>query len=50
MQTMRTGISPHGHELDPEFMPWKSFARFSDDELKALWIYLQSLLPQESGN
>lgn len=45
IQTMRTGNSPHGHELNREFMPWQSFASFSDDELKALWIYLQSLPP-----
>lgn len=50
IQTMRSGVSPHGHELDAEFMPWQSFARFSDDELKALWIYLQSLPPNASGD
>lgn len=50
IQTMRSGVSPHGHELDPEFMPWQAFASFSDDELKALWIYLQSLPPKESGS
>lgn len=48
IQTMRTGVSPHGHELDPEFMPWEGFAKLRDDELKGLWMYLQSLPPVSS--
>jgi hypothetical protein len=43
IQTMCSGISPHGQELDPEFMPWDVYANVSDEELKSLWIYLQSL-------
>lgn len=43
ISTMRTGITPSGHELDPNFMPWKDYMKFSDDELKAMYMYLQSL-------
>jgi mono/diheme cytochrome c family protein len=45
--TMRTGVTPGGHPLK-DFMPWKYFGQMTDDELKAVWIYLQSLpaLPQ----
>lgn len=43
IRTIRTGVSPHGHQLHPEFMPWKAFAKFHDDELKGLWMYLQSV-------
>lgn len=43
INTIRTGVTPGGHELDPEFMPWKAFRLFTDDELKAVWLYLQSL-------
>lgn len=43
IKTMRTGVSPHGHELDPEFMPWDVYAKMTDDELRALWLYIQSL-------
>jgi hypothetical protein len=24
-------------------MPWKDYGKFHDDELKAIWTYLQSL-------
>ncbi len=45
--TMRTGVTPSGHQLI-DFMPWKYFGQMTDDELKAVWLYLQSLpaLPQ----
>jgi mono/diheme cytochrome c family protein len=43
INTIRTGITPSGHELDPVFMPWKEYRMFTDDELKAVWLYLQSL-------
>jgi mono/diheme cytochrome c family protein len=48
INTIRTGITPNGHQLDPEFMPWKDYAKFYDDELKGIWLYLQSRrkLPQ----
>jgi mono/diheme cytochrome c family protein len=41
--TIRSGVTPSGHELDNAFMPWKSYSKFYDDELKAIWLYLQSL-------
>jgi cytochrome c553 len=45
--TLRTGVTPNGHQLK-EVMPWKYFSKMTDDELKAVWLYLQSLptLPQ----
>jgi cytochrome c553 len=43
IQTMRTGVSPQGDVLNPDFMPWKEYANMTDDELKSLWLYLQSL-------
>ena len=45
--TIRTGVTPGGHKLNPDYMPWKDYSKFSDDELKAIWLYLQSL-PAES--
>jgi len=46
--TMRTGVTPGGHQLI-EFMPWKYFGQMTDDELKAVWLYLQSLPALEQG-
>jgi mono/diheme cytochrome c family protein len=45
--TLRSGVDPYGETLSDD-MPWKYFGQMSDDELKAVWIYLQSLpaLPQ----
>lgn len=42
INTMRTGVTPAGHALDPRFMPWDSFGKFTDEELRGLWMYLQS--------
>lgn len=46
--TLRTGVTPRGYQLNEE-MPWKSYGRMTDDELKALWLYLQSLPALEQG-
>lgn len=42
INTIRTGKTPGGHQLS-DLMPWKVYRLFSDDELKAIWLYLQSL-------
>lgn len=46
---MRTGVTPTGRQLSTE-MPWESFGQMSDEELQAVWLFLQSLpaLPQGS--
>ena len=49
MTTLRTGVTPGGHQLN-EFMPWKYFGQMTDDELRAVWLYLQSLPALEQGN
>lgn len=43
MEVLRTGNTPEGKEMNPKFMPWEAFRHFSDDELKALYLYLQTL-------
>jgi mono/diheme cytochrome c family protein len=45
--TMRTGVTRGGKQLI-DVMPWKYFGQMTDNELKAVWLYLQSLpaLPQ----
>jgi mono/diheme cytochrome c family protein len=42
-RVMRSGETPTGRQLDPEYMPWQSFTKMSDEELSAVWLYLQSL-------
>jgi len=42
INTLRTGVTPHGHQLK-EIMPWKTYRMFTDDELKAIYMYLHSL-------
>ena len=51
INTLRTGKTPGGHDLDPKLMPWDFYSKFHDDELKAIWLYLQSLpkLEQYTG-
>lgn len=43
INTIRTGVAPSGHQLSNEEMPWKTFSKLTDDELKAIYVYLQSL-------
>ncbi|WP_183677813.1 c-type cytochrome [Oceanithermus desulfurans] len=42
--TMRTGVNPEGHALDPRYMPWRDYARLSNDDLAAIYAYLQSAM------
>ena len=43
VDTIRSGITPRGNLLDARFMPWNRFTQMTDDELDAIWLYLQSL-------
>lgn len=45
IRTIRTGAAPSGHVMGKS-MPWKEFKNMTDDQLKAIWLYLDSL----SGN
>jgi mono/diheme cytochrome c family protein len=43
VNTIKTGVTPNGNELDSELMPWEIYGHMTDDELRAVWMYLQSL-------
>jgi mono/diheme cytochrome c family protein len=43
IRTMRTGVAPDGEMLDEDDMPWPTFAKMTDTELRAIWLYLLSL-------
>jgi mono/diheme cytochrome c family protein len=48
IETMQTGVTPYGRKLDGNFMPYKAFARMTDDDLTAMFMYLQSLPAKET--
>jgi len=43
---IRQGTRPDGTQIDAEYMPWPAFANFNDDELTAMWLYLQTVEPK----
>ena len=49
INTLRTGTTPAGNKLDKENMPWNRFGKMTDDELKALWLYLSAVTPVTAG-
>lgn len=49
IETMRTGVTPSGHELNSEYMPWPTIGKMTDEELQAIWLFLESLPPKEAG-
>ena len=47
-RAIRTGTRPDGSKLK-DFMPWRSMSRHTDDELHAIWLYLQTVPPVQSA-
>jgi cytochrome c553 len=48
IRSMRTGTRPDGRVLNT-FMPWPYFAQMTDDELRAIWRYLQAIPGRATG-
>jgi cytochrome c553 len=48
IKALRTGKTPDGGSILPP-MPWQNYAAMTDDDLKALWAYLQSLKPVKNA-
>lgn len=42
-QTLRTGVTPDGRQLDDKWMPWTAFRHMDDTELEALYRHIESL-------
>lgn len=42
-QTLRTGVTPSGHVIKNENMPWKMTSHYTDKELTSMYAYLTSL-------
>jgi hypothetical protein len=43
MTVLKTGMRPDGKQLDNKDMPWEMTRNFKDDEIKAIYRYLQTL-------
>lgn len=41
--TLRTGVDPYGHQLNPDKMFWKNYRNLDDDELAGIYEYLHGL-------
>lgn len=48
VKALRTGETPSGRRLS-DTMPWAFVGRMTDEELQAVWLYLQSLPELEQG-
>lgn len=48
INTIRTGVTPEGEALNARYMPWPTFGKMTDDDLTAIFQYLQSLPAAES--
>lgn len=46
---LREGKRPDGRQLNNNDMPWQSSGRMTDDEIRAVWHYLQSIPPRQLG-
>jgi mono/diheme cytochrome c family protein len=43
LQSLRTGMTPSGKIINPQYMPWPNLILMTDEDLGALWAYFQSL-------
>ena len=48
VRALRQGQTPSGRQLQAEFMPWSQFRHFTDEELQAIWLYLQEQPARET--
>lgn len=49
MRALREGIRPDGSEINGEFMPIRLTKQATDDEIRAMWAYLQTVSPKPHG-
>ena len=43
INTLRTGTTPEGKQLNPEKMPWVAFKNYSEAEMKSIFMFLKSM-------
>lgn len=49
VRAMRSCQRPDGSTVDGRYMPWRAVGQATDAELHAIWLYLQSLPPRQTG-
>jgi mono/diheme cytochrome c family protein len=42
-RALRRGMRPDGSAIDPEKMPWVASGQMTDEEMRAVWMYMRSL-------
>ena len=47
--TLRSGQKFEGGTIDTQYMPWDKFNRLTDDDITALWLFLETLEPRPLG-
>lgn len=47
IETLRSGKTPEGKVLNPQFMPFNGIAVFSDEEIGSIYDYIMSLPPAD---
>lgn len=50
VRVIRQGERPDGTVIDPTKMPWPAFKHLTDEEITAVWLYLQSVPAKPYGN
>lgn len=43
LEFFRTGTNPSGREINKDYMPWDKFAHLGDEELTAIYRYLETI-------
>ncbi|MDA0875417.1 MAG: c-type cytochrome [Bacteroidetes bacterium] len=43
LEFFRTGVNPSGREINKEVMPWDKFSHLGEDELTAIYLYLETI-------
>jgi mono/diheme cytochrome c family protein len=50
VRSLRRGMRPDGSAIDPEKMPWVASGRMTDEEVRAVWLYMRSLPAGATGD
>lgn len=49
LDVLRKGKKPDGSAINSNFMPWQSSGKMTDAEIHAVWLFLKSLPPKQTG-